>query len=224
MGEKLYLIVYEFSKLLLSFMLINGLWIIVNVPILILLIQSAVTTELSSLLILLPLTSLLLPFIFFPGLQAVISSVRAVIREDAYGHPIDFFTFYKAGYKSSFLIGVGFSGIITAVGLTLYMNREGLILINTVLVVILFYTTILTFYSLYLDAHYKMPISWIVKKAIVYIIKSPFYTTAVFLAFILIQYIMVTVSLILYILFGLTLTIYFSYYLFLRRLEIKNKK
>lgn len=218
MGEKIYLVLYELSKLVLNFMILNVLFIIVTIPVLVLLIQSALTSDLSSLFILLPLTSLLLPLVLFPGFQALISSVRQLIREGTNVNPLLFIKHYKKGYKTSFLIGVGFTSVLTVIGYALFINTDGLLLINTLLIVILFYTSIIAIYSLYMDAHYDMAITWIVRQSFFFILKFPLFTVIVSLIFTLVQYMIFTVSMILYILFGLTATVYLSYYLFLRKI------
>ncbi|MCC5895641.1 MAG: DUF624 domain-containing protein [Alkalibacterium sp.] len=218
MGEKVYLIFYELSKLLFNLLQVNVLSMIVTLPVLIIGIQIAVTTELSNLFILVPIVSLLLPVLFFPGLQAVISSVRQLIREEGVLTPLSFLKHYTLGYKHSFIIGMGITGCLTLIGTSLLLNREGLIILNILLLVMLFYTSLFGFYSLFMDAHYKMPISWIIKRVFYMISTSPIFTLTVYIAIILLQVIIYTVSPIVYILFGPAITIYMSYYLFLKKL------
>lgn len=218
MGEKLYLILYELSKLILSFIVGNVLWIMVNLPVLVLTMQLAVTTDLTNLMILLPLITLLIPILFFPGLQALFSSVRALIREDRFINPVSFFKYYTSGFKNSFFIGVLFTGMIMISGYLIYINREGSIIFSTVLFVLVFYISIVAFFSLIMEVHYDMTIVWKIRRAFFYILKSPFFSVSMFIIFILVQYIIFTVSSILYILFGLTLTVYATLYLSLRRI------
>ncbi len=66
---------------------------------------------------------------------------------------------------------------------------------------------------------YDMPIMWKVKQTTVFILKHPLFAFTNFVLFLAIHYILYTVSLILFVLFGTTLTVYATYYLFIRKLD-----
>lgn len=219
MAEKFYLVLYELSRLIFRFTLINLLWIVVNLPVFIVMLQIALTTEVSNLFVLLPLASLLLPVFFFPGTHALIDSARALIKEDASFKPLSFFGYYKESFKKSFITGMVYTSLLTVGGYVFFLVYRSYFILSIVLIVLFFYLSIMVFYFLYLDAHYDMPIMWKVKQTTVFILKHPLFAFTNFVLFLAIHYILYTVSLILFVLFGTTLTVYATYYLFIRKLD-----
>ncbi|WP_423189016.1 DUF624 domain-containing protein [Alkalibacterium sp. f15] len=224
MGEKIYLMLYELSVLILKFTLVNILWIIVELPVIIVLIQIGLTTEPSNLLVLLPLLSLFLPILFFPGTHALISSVRELILEDAPFNPLTFFKDYKKGYKKSFLIGMIYTSLLTMGGYVFFITYQSNLILSIILIVLFFYLSIVVFYLFYLDAHFNMSIRWKVKQTTVLIIKHPLFALGNFMIFIALHYILYSVNFILFVLFGTTLTVYATYYLFIRKLNKINAR
>ncbi|OJF92764.1 DUF624 domain-containing protein [Alkalibacterium sp. 20] len=219
MSEKIYLVLYELSILISRFTLVNVLWIIVNLPVFIVLIQIGLTTEPSNLFVLLPLLSLFLPILFFPGTHALISSVRELIIEDAPFNPITFFKDYKKGFKKSFLIGMVYTSLLTVGGYVFFITYQSNLILSIILVVLFFYLSIVVFYLLYLDAHYNMSMGWKIKQTTVFILKHPLFASGNFMIFITLHYILYSVNFILFVLFGTTLTVYATYYLFIRKLN-----
>jgi len=224
LGEKIYLVLYELSILILKFTLVNVLWIIVNVPVFIVLIQIGLTTEPSNLFVLLPLLSLFLPLLFFPGTLALISSTRELILKDATFNPLTFFKDYKRGFKKSFLIGMVYTSLLTVGGYVFFLTYQSNLILSLILIVLFFYLSIVVFYLLYLDAHYNMSMRWKVKQTTVLILKHPLFASGNFIIFLSLHYIIYAVNFILFVLFGTTLTVYATYYLFIRKLDkIKTK-
>lgn len=218
MAEKLYLVLYELSRLILMFTLINLLWIIVDLPFFIVLIQVILTTDTSHLYVLLPLLSLLLPLFFFPGTHALISSSRALVKEESNVDLFTFFYFYKGGFKRSFLIGMFFTSVTTLLGMGLYTVYQSSLILSLIIIVLFFYLSIIVFYLLYLDVHFNMPMGWVVKQTLIFVIQHPLFALTNFIVLIALHYIMYSVSFILFVLFGTTLTVYATFYLFMRKL------
>jgi len=219
LSEKIYLVFYEFSRLILWFALINILWILVNVPFFIVLIQLGLTTDLQNLTVLLPLLSLLLPVLFFPGTYALISSARDFVLEDKTFKTADFFRYYKTGYKKSFMIGMIYTSLLTVLGYLFYLTFRSSFILSAVLVALFIYLSIIVFTLLYLDAHYNMSMRWKIRETMILIAKHPIFALSNFILLIALNYILYSVSLILFVLFGTTLTVYATYYLFIRKLR-----
>ncbi|MFO8070085.1 MAG: DUF624 domain-containing protein [Alkalibacterium sp.] len=222
MSEKIYLVLYELSMLIARFTMINVLWIIVDFPVFIILIQIALTTEASNLLVLLPLLSLSLPVLFFPGTHALIGSARELILEDASFNPGTFFKHYKKGFKKSFLIGMVYTSLLTVGGYVFFITYQSNLIFSIILVVLFFYLSIVAFYLLYLDAHYDMSMDWKIKQTTVFILRHPLFASGNFILFIALHYILYSVNFILFVLLGTTLTVYATYYLFIRKLSKIN--
>lgn len=220
--EKIYLVLYEFSILILKFTFANILWIIVNLPVAVVLIQIVLTTELTNLWLLLPIFTLLLPLLFFPGTNALISTSRDYVLEDKSFKLLSFFSYYKEGYKNSFLVGMVYTSLVTLLGYFFYLTYESNLILAMILFVLFFYLSISVFYLLYLDVHYDMPLSWKVRQTFVFIVKHPLFAFTNFIIFIALHYIMYSVSFILFVLFGTSLIVYATYYLFIRKLKKIN--
>lgn len=188
-------------------------------------IQIGLSTETSQLYILLPLLSLLVPVLFFPSLQALISSTRKLVKDDGRFSFSDFFRSFFAGYQNSLVIGIFYAGLMTLAGGLIYTLRDSPFIFWLLPVVFIFYLNLAIFNLLYLDAHYDMPLNWKTRQAMVLILRKPFFSLLNFVFFIGIQYIIFSLSAIIFILFGTALTIYSTYYLFLWKLnKIKNQK
>lgn len=224
MGGKIYLAINEFSKLLLQLIVLNVIWLILNMPFMATIIQIGLTTEISRFYILLPILSLLVPILFFPSLQALIASVRKLVMEDGNFSFSDFFKSFFTSYKNSFLTGMLYAGLMTIAGSLIYSLRDSHFLLWLVPVVLILYLNLTVINILYLDAHFDMPLIWKIKQAITLILRKPFFSLLNFALFIGIQYIIFSLSVIIYIMFGTALTIYSTYYLFLWKLKkIKNR-
>lgn len=219
MGEKIYLAFYELSRLVIDCLLLNLLWGIVSWPVLFLMIQIGVTSDPSALQILLPLLFLFMPIVLFPGLQALISSVREGLREPALSGPVHFFKHYKNGYRNSFLIGVIYTGLIVICAALIYISLDGPALLSLVTVVLLFYISMGALITLFIEAHYAMTVSWKLKQGSYFIMKHPLFSLGLVFLLIGLNYIIFSVSLILYSLIGAPLTLYAVYYLFLSKLN-----
>lgn len=220
--EKIYLVLYEFSVLILKFTFANILWIIVNLPVAVVIIQIVLTTESTNLWLLLPIFTFLLPLLFFPGTNALISTTRDYVLEEKSFKLLSFFSYYKDGYKNSFLVGMVYTSLITLLGYLYYLTYESYLILVIILFVLFFYLSISVFYLLYLDVHYDMPLNWKVRQTFVFIVKHPLFAFANFIIFITLHYIMYSVSFILFVLFGTSLIVYATYYLFIRKLKKIN--
>lgn len=219
MAGKSYLVLYELSRLIINFILLNFLWGLMNLPVLILFFQIALTDEVSALFILIPLLTPLLPILFFPGLQALMSSSRDLLVNEAVFNPRLFFSSFKSGYKNSFLIGMGFTSLVTLIGGVFYLSMDAHVFVQLLLSVLLFYISIVTFYGLIMESHYKMPLLWKLKQAIILILKYPFFSILTFIFYLMLHFIIFTVNIVLYSLLGNILTLYATYHLFLRKLN-----
>ncbi|EXJ23734.1 hypothetical protein ADIAL_0750 [Alkalibacterium sp. AK22] len=225
MGGKVYLAINEFSKLLLQLIVLNVVWFVINMPFMATMIQIGLSTETSQLYILLTLVSLLLPVLFFPSLQALISSTRKLVKNDGSFSFSDFFRSFFSGYKNSFVIGMFYAGLMTLAGSLVYSLRDSHFIFWLLPVVVIFYLNLAAFNLLYFDAHYDMPLSWKFKQVMVLILTKPVFSLLNFVFFIGIQYIIFSLSVIIFILFGTAVTIYSTYYLFLWKLKkIKNQQ
>lgn len=187
-------------------------------------IQIGLTTEISQLYILLPILSLLVPVLFFPSLQALISSVRKLLMEDGSFNFSDFFKSFFTSYKTSFLTGMLYAGLMTLAVSLIYSLKDAHFLLWLIPVVLILYLNLAVFNLIYLDAHFNMPLIWKIRQAIILILRKPLFSFLNFALFIGIQYIIFSISAIIFILFGTALTIYSTYYLFIWKLKkIKNQ-
>lgn len=223
MGEKIYLAFYELSRLVIDCLLLNLLWAIVSWPVLFLTIQIGVTPDPEALQILLPLLFFFMPILLFPGLQALISSVREGIREPVSSGPVSFFKHYRNGYRNSFLIGMMYTGLIVLLAALLYFSLDGPPILSLIVVVLLFYIWMGALITLFIEAHYAMPVRWKLKQGIYFIMKHPLFSIGLVILLISLNYVIFSVSLILYSLIGIPLTLYAVYYLFLSKLDNLSK-
>ncbi|GEK91988.1 DUF624 domain-containing protein [Alkalibacterium kapii] len=219
MLEKIYLVLYELSILILKFTLINVFWFLVNIPVVILAIQLYLTTEFSNLLTLIPLLTLLLPLVFFPTTNALISTTRNYLLESQEFKFFDFFQFLKQGYKNSFIIGVFYTGLATAIGYLVYLSYTTSLIIVMILAVFFIYLSMNTLCLLFFEAHFNMTLYWKFRQSLLFIAKYPLFALVNFMIFTLLHYIVYSVSYILFLLFGEALIMYATYYLFLKKLD-----
>lgn len=220
---RIYLALYELSILILKFTLINLFWLFVNLPVLIVGIQLYLTTEFSNLLTLIPLLTLLLPLVFFPATNALISSTRNYLIESQEFKLFNFFTSFKQGYKNSFIIGVFYTGFTTIIGYLMYLTYTASPIIIIILFTAFIYLSLQVVYLLFFEAHFNMTLYWKFRQSLLFIGKYPLFAIVNFMIIAVLHYIVYSVSSILFMLFGEALIMYATYYLFLKKLDKINQ-
>lgn len=215
MGAKLYVKLYELSRLLLNFFLFNVIWFMLTIPIWIIGIQLMLTEDLENLYILIPLLTLLLPLVFFPPTQALFATMREILVKDDWVHVKVFFTFYKASIKNSLITGIIFTGMTILLSYLIYLSWQWNLFLMIVTIVALLYLFMFVLFYFFMESHFKMPLRWKLKQSLLFVMGNPVSSIGNFLVFILLPIIIWNVSPVVCMLIGVALTFYFTTYLFI---------
>lgn len=224
MGELVYSKLIELSKGLFNFLVFNVIWFVLNFPLTALLIQIALATERTSYDILIPLTILLLPVVFFPSTQALISTMRETIIKDDLLNIKVFFTFYKTSFKTSLLAGILFTGLLTFLAGLLVAGWYHSILFFTLIIVLLFYLGMIILHFFFFEAHFNMPFYWKLKQDVMFVSAYPIRSILNIFLVILLQFILWSITPILFIVLGMAISSYFTFYLFMKKYAVIAKQ
>ncbi|GAA0363717.1 hypothetical protein GCM10008932_15230 [Alkalibacterium iburiense] len=173
----------------------------------------------ASLYILVPILTLLLPFVFFPPTQALFATMREIIIQDDWIHVKVFFTFYTSSFKNSLIAGILFTGLAISLSYSIYLSWQLNLILMIVLAVILFYLFLFGLYFFFMESHFDMNLGWKLKQALVFVMGHPVSSIGNFLLFVFIHFVVWSVSPVISFLIGMALTSYFSIYLFMRKMN-----
>lgn len=228
MGEVIYIKVYELSRLVLNHLLFNALWLILNTPIWIVLIQLVITESIESLYILIPLLTVLSPFVFFPSTQALFNTMREMVIQDKWLHVKEFFLQYKSSFKQSLITGIMFAGVGIILGVAFFYTWQISWLLVLLIGVGIVYFVAMILYYFFMEAQFNMTLGWKLKHSILFIMRHPGNALFNLVIVFIVPYIIWSVQPILSILFSGAVVSYFSTYIFIRKynklMEVKKVK
>lgn len=142
-----------------KFAILNALWVIINIPVLLLVLLAVATNVEQYLLETAAFASVLLPFLFFPATAALFSSVRDMVMGTRENKMIfRFFGYLKENYKKSALSGIYFTALwlIWTVG---YLNYfESNIIFQFAMLGLGMPLFIASLYYFVINAHYDISI------------------------------------------------------------------
>lgn len=187
--DKAYSVAYELSDKISKLFVANLLWIILNSPLLIVVIQLQIVTQPSSYYVLLPLLSLGFPLFFFPATQALFCIARDVVLQTPVSILKSFWMHWISNFKTSLKMGILLSGAFTGLGFILYYSWSISFILFTVGLIALIFILIWTLQLFCFQAHFEMPTLWKLKRARQLVFARIFYATGVFMLVILIIYV-----------------------------------
>lgn len=183
---------YQISEWIARFAVVNLLWLLGNLPIILIIINMTIVDTPG----LLPISSLVLvilaPFLFFPSTAAMFASVRDwILNKENQSHWKSFWGYYKDNYKKSMILGL----ILTVAWVVVivdiyYFSQENVVLMFAfgALSILLFVYTINLFSVM---AHYEMKVSLMMKRAFLFTVGSPLLGVIIILSSIVILYVSV---------------------------------
>lgn len=186
--DKAYSMAYDLSDKISKLFVANLLWIILNSPLLIVVIQLQIVTQPSSYYVLLPLLSLGFPLFFFPATQALFCLVRDIVLQTPVSTVKTFWRYWVSNFKESLKMGILLSGLFTGLGLLIYYSWSISFILFTVAFIALLFTLIIMVQLFCFQAHFEMPFIWKLKRAQQLVFARIFYATGVFMLVILIIY------------------------------------
>lgn len=177
---------FQITELVAKFAVINLMWLIMNIPIVLLLLNILFgQNEMTFLSIVLMV--ILAPFVFFPSTAAMFASVRNwIMGKEKQSITLIFIKYYKENYKRSMQAGFILTALwIIVIGDIYYFSQEN---------VMLFFSFILTAALLFIYTtnvlstmvHYNVGLWEMLKKALIYTFSSPLQGIAVLLLSLLI--------------------------------------
>ncbi|WP_332695973.1 YesL family protein [Halalkalibacter lacteus] len=181
---------YHVSEWIMKFSAVNLLWLLFNLPIVLIVMNMIFVDRPRNLFILVALLGIMAPFILFPATAAMFASVRDwVLKTDTSSIFRSFWNYYKENYKRSLLGGLILTGAWIVWGVDYYyFNKLNVMLMFTFLLLgILLYVYTLNFFSLM--AHYDLKLRSLLKKSFLFTFGSPILSGAVFLGSGLIIYV-----------------------------------
>lgn len=212
--DKAYSVAYELSDKISKLFVANLLWIILNSPLLIVVIQLQIVTQPSSYYVLLPLLSLGFPLFFFPATQALFCLVRDIVLQTPVSTVKTFWRYWVSNFKESLKMGILLSGFLTGLGLLLYYSWSISLILFTIVLTALLFIIILIQQLFCFQAHFEMPFIWKVKRAAQLVFAKILYSIGSFLFVILMVYASFEMSIIVFIWITPVACVYTSFLLF----------
>ncbi|MEC6748167.1 DUF624 domain-containing protein [Marinilactibacillus sp. XAAS-LB27] len=228
--RKFYFTLYELSDKLTTLFLFNLFWLMLNIPVILLVTQLLVVTQLSSYYILGPLLVLTLPVFFYPSTQALFCVVRDLILDQGSLTLKSFWTYFRTNYKESLMTGIMFTGGFVGVCTGLFYSWSMSFVVFTLFLVLLFYILIMMIQLFSFQAHFNMPIWWKLKRIHQLVFAKIFYSISSLLAVSLILYATLEMSLFVFVLAAPAASVYSAFFLFkaqynkIMRLSKQNSK
>lgn len=224
MGEKFYTYLIEGSKIILNFLLFNALWLLLTSPALIVLMQMMLSESFDSLYVLLPILILLLPLTFFPATQALFNTIRELIVQDEWMPVSLFFKEYKDHFKNSLLSGVFITGWFVILGALLYLCWQISLIFSVVVLMFILYSLLVVLCYFFITAHYRMSLKWKWKQSFVFCAAHPVFVFLLFMANVLLLYILWDSHLLLFILSAAAVSTYVTVYILIKKVNQLTKK
>jgi len=182
---------YQTTEWISKFAVVNMMWLLLNAPIVLILLNMAVgennIVALSSLLLV-----ILVPFVFFPATAAMFAMVRDwILKQDEQTLWLSFLKYYIQNYVKSMQTGCVLTllwGIIVVD--IYYLSRENVLLLFSFIIVgiLLFIYTINVFSTM---VHYDITLCPMLKKALLFTFGSPIHGIAILFSSLLIFFVSV---------------------------------
>ncbi|WP_255551232.1 DUF624 domain-containing protein [Sporosarcina sp. E16_8] len=202
---------------IMRFSIINMLWIIFNIPIILVTILMIFTDPKEGYYTLAVLIALLMPLLFFPATTAMFASVRQWVMQGTISPLLkSYWGYYKENYKKSFLGGVVLTAAWTVLIADYYyfVNKSTLWSYIVLIIGIFLFVFSMNFFSVV--SHYNLKLGQLFKNALLVTIGNPLLTVVVFIGSSIILYVSFYVLLFLIPLFTGILIAYLSFALFYR--------
>lgn len=209
---------------IMRFSIINMLWILFNIPTILVTILIIFSDSKEGYYVLVGLIILLMPILFFPATTAMFACVRQWVMQGTISPLLkSYWTYFKENYKKSFLGGL----VLTVAWAVLiadyyYFVNKGTISLYIVLIIGVFlFVFSMNFFSVV--SHYNLKLGQLFKNALLVTVGNPLMTVVVFIGSIIIFYVSFYVLLFLIPLFSGILIAYLSFVLFYKMyLKTKN--
>lgn len=208
---------YSLCDWIMRFSVINMLWVIFNLPVIVVAALMFYMEQPKGDLTLIAMLIVLVPLLFFPATTAMFASIRQWILQGTIS-PLftSYWRYYKENYKKSLIGGL----VITAAWTILvadyyyFVNKNALLLYLLILISVFLFAFSMNFFSV--SVHYQLKLSTLFKNAMLVTIGNPLSTILIMIGSGIILYTSFYVLLFLLPLFTGTLIAYLSFKLFHR--------
>ncbi|MBD8069608.1 YesL family protein [Bacillus sp. PS06] len=206
---------HRLSEWIMRFSVSNILWILCNLPIVLLIVVIKYGLQSTSLLHLIIPIGILAPFVFFPATTALFASVRDWMIKDK-DRPLvkQYLLYYRENYRNSVLVGLILT-VIWCVWLSnlLYYQTENTILFFAFCVFgILLYVVTINVFSIM--SHFQLKLVRLLRMAFVTTIGKPLLTLMIFVINVLFIYGSLVAPLFVTLFFSISLLAFLSFSIF----------
>lgn len=208
---------YSLSDWVMRFSIINMLWVIFNLPLIIIAALLFFTGQQEGYFTLGIIVMLMVPFLFFPATTAMFAAIRQWVLQGTIS-PLfkSYWGYYKENYKQSLFGGF----FITAAWAVLiadyyyFMDKNTLLLYILIVIGVFLFVFSMNFFSVV--SHYDLKLAGLFKNALLATIGNPLSTLLILLGSCIVLYLSFYVLLFLLPFFTGTLIAYLSFKLFHR--------
>jgi uncharacterized membrane protein YesL len=164
---------YRICEWIMRFTIINVLWIVFNIPIVFIVLNTLFMAQKGAIAISLVPLIILLPLLFFPATTAMFASARDWVMEEDTVSIRKYWRYYKENYIKSLVGGLVLTGAWTIWAVDYYyFSKENIILMGIFLLMgILLFVFTINFFSVL--SHYHMELLTALKNALFLTIGSP---------------------------------------------------
>ncbi|WP_409252857.1 YesL family protein [Bacillus sp. SCS-153A] len=215
---------YRVSEWIMRFSVVNILWILFNLPLVLLLVSAGYAGSQPEQILLWILAAGLVPFVFFPSTAALFASVRDwIIKDEDVGLVKRYWKYYRENYRSSLAGGLILTVLWSIWGSNFFYYKDE----NTVLFFsfcvfgVLLYVISINFFSLM--SHYHLKVRQLIQKAFMITIGMPLLSLVTFLISAMMIYGSIAGPLFMTLFFSGTLLAFLSFSTFYR-LYINRRK
>ena len=208
---------YSLCDWIMRFSIINILWVIFNVPVIVVAALLFYMEQPKGDFTLITMLVVLVPFLFFPATTAMFASIRQWVMQGTIS-PLfkSYLGYYKENYKKSLIGGavITTAWIILVADYYYFMNKNEILLYVLIVMGVFLFAFSMNFFSV--SVHYKLKLSTLFKNALLVTVGNPLSTVLILIGSSLILYTSFYVLLFLLPLFTGTLIAYLSFMLFHR--------
>jgi len=175
---------YEITEWIMKFAVVNLLWIIFNLPIILMIINLFFMEQIEEILFLMIPIIILIPLVFFPATTAMFAMVRGwIVKDEGTDQFIKrFWRYYRENYKRSVLSGLILTGVwlVLAVDIYYFSDKNIMMLFLFIIMGIILFVFTVNYFSI--TVHYHMKLKPSFKNAFLLTIGSPLLFAAVALS------------------------------------------
>lgn len=175
--------VYDISMWVMRFSIINLLWLLFQLPIIVIIVSILHANSKEDILILFPILIILTPFLLFPATQSMFSTVRDwLVNDEEKGLILSYIKYYKYNYEKSMKIGIILTFVWVIWGFDFYyFSEENVVLMFMVgFLGLLLYVYTVNAFSL--NAHFQLGLTELLKRSFIISIGSPVLTIIILLS------------------------------------------